>query len=442
MRRLDPESALVHLTVGEVHRRAGFARLAQMDYETAVKCADAPLEAALGLAAHHERAGEFDRARVLLSKIAPDHPRRLLIHARLNRRNDDSAGAEACLQKLLRMGSVENDVRAEALGELALIQDAQGDFDAAFATVCEAKAIHLAHCGAEVQASHHVTHRFARMVDSIRPENFAEWARFAPPPEGDPRPVLLTGFPRSGTTLLEQVLDAHPAICSSEEIDLISREIFPRLHGEQSGQACVCSVLDALSPKQICAQRRSYWRTMAQLRGEPLSGEIHIDKNPAYNLLIPVFFRLFPEARFLIAIRDPRDVVLSCFLRYLPLNPVSVTFLTPESTAQRYALDMTAWLRFSDMMEAPWIEVRYEAMVADFVVQARNVCSFLDVPWHDNILGYREAIAGKTIGSPTYADVKQPIYHRSMERWRNYEKHLAPQFEALQRFCEAFGYTS
>jgi hypothetical protein len=93
-------------------------------------------------------------------------------------------------------------------------------------------------------------------------------------------------------------------------------------------------------------------------------------------------------------------------------------------------------------MEAPWIEVRYEDMVADFATQARRVCQALDLPWHDDILAYREAIADKAIRSPTYADVKQPIYRRSVERWRNYERHLATQFERLQPFLEAFGYTS
>ena len=97
---------------------------------------------------------------------------------------------------------------------------------------------------------------------------------------------------------------------------------------------------------------------------------MHLDKNPAYNLTIPLVLRFFPEARLIVALRDPRDVVLSCYMRYLPLNTVSVRFLDTKCTAERYALDMTAWLKYREMIEVPWCEIRYEDTVADAEGQA------------------------------------------------------------------------
>ena len=70
---------------------------------------------------------------------------------------------------------------------------------------------------------------------------------------------------------------------------------------------------------------------MEYLLGEPIAGRMHLDKNPAYNLTIPLVLRFFPETRLIVALRDPRDVVLSCYLRYLPLNSVSVRFLDIEA---------------------------------------------------------------------------------------------------------------
>ena len=129
---------------------------------------------------------------------------------------------------------------------------------------------------------------------------------------------------------------------------------------------------------------------MEYLLGEPIAGRMHLDKNPAYNLTIPLVLRFFPETRLIIALRDPRDVVLSCYLRYLPLNAVSVNFLDIERTADRYALDMTAWLKYREMIQAPWCEIRYEDTVADAEKQARR---------RSTRLASRGTIRFSTIGS-------------------------------------------
>ena len=92
---------------------------------------------------------------------------------------------------------------------------------------------------------------------------------------------------------------------------------------------------------------------------------MHLDKNPSYNLDDSAHAPIFPETRLIVALRDPRDVVLSCYLRYLPLNAVSVRFLDVERTAERYALDMSAWLKFRELIDVPWCEIRYEDTVAD-----------------------------------------------------------------------------
>jgi hypothetical protein len=118
-----------------------------------------------------------------------------------------------------------------------------------------------------------------------------------------------------------------------------------------------------------------------------------------------------------------------------------VTFLTLESTAHRYALDMTAWLTFSDIIPNPWVEIRYEDMVQDMEKEARKICQTLGVNWHGDILRYREKLKDKQVSSPTYADVKKPIYTRALNRWKNYEKYLEPQFETLAPFIEAYGYS-
>ena len=148
----------------------------------------------------------------------------------------------------------------------------------------------------------------------------------------------------------------------------------------------------------------------------------------------------FPEMKVLFALRDPRDVVVSCFMQRLPLNPVSVHYLTLEGTAKKYATTMRAWLKIRDMLRNPWIEVRYEDTVADIERQARNVLDFLGLPWDDVVLEYHRRAQRKHVHSPTYEAVTKPVYTSSINRWRNYAAQLEPCMEILRPFVEAFGY--
>jgi len=144
--------------------------------------------------------------------------------------------------------------------------------------------------------------------------------------------------------------------------------------------------------------------------------------------------------RIVFALRDPRDVVLSCFMQRLPLNAVSVHYLTLEAAAQKYARSMRAWLKLREVIKNPWIEVRYEETVADLPGQARRVLEFLDLPWDDAVLDYRRTAEQKNVHSPTYEAVTKPLYSSSIGRWRNYERQLEPCLKILQPYVEAFGY--
>ena len=132
---------------------------------------------------------------------------------------------------------------------------------------------------------------------------------------------------------------------------------------------------------------------------------------------------------------------MSCYFQYLPLNPNSVCFLGWEATARRYALDMGVWLRHRPLLDASsWMEVRYEDVVADMEASARRTLEFLRVPWQDSVLKYRERLSTKTVHSPTYLDVAQPIHKRPVGRWKNYAKWLQPVLPALEPLVKAFGY--
>ena len=250
---------------------------------------------------------------------------------------------------------------------------------------------------------------------------------------------MLTGFPRSGTTLLEQVLDAHPAVASVEEAEAFSDEALLWLSDGQPPESPVLQLLDDQPQARIADARERYLRAMEALVGASLDGRLLVDKNPALNLLIPAMRRVFPEMRIIMALRDPRDVVASCFLRRLPINPVSVWYLTLERTVQRYLIDMSAWLKLRELIDG-WVEVRYEQTVADLPAEAARMLAALELPWDDAVLAYRERAETRPVFSPTYEAVAKPLYASSIGRWRHYERHLAPVLETLAPIVKALGY--
>jgi len=165
-----------------------------------------------------------------------------------------------------------------------------------------------------------------------------------------------------------------------------------------------------------------------------------VDKNPDNTRMIPAYLRIFPETKFLIALRDPRDVVLSCFMQAQPLNGATAADLSLAGAAERYADTMSLWRTLAPLMAGHFLEVRYEDMVEDLESVARKSLDFLGVTWDAKVLGFDEHARKKLVRSPTYADVTQPVYKRAVGRWQHYQKYLEPHLEKLEPFVKAFGY--
>jgi hypothetical protein len=152
--------------------------------------------------------------------------------------------------------------------------------------------------------------------------------------------------------------------------------------------------------------------------------------------------RVFPELRVLIALRDPRDVVLSCYFQNIPLNAANVNFLSFERLARHYADLMDVWLAVRQWEGFQWMETRYEDTVANLEWEGRRVTEFLGLTWREEQGRFHEKNRQKQLYSPTYQDVTRPVYSRSVGRWRAYEKHLAPILPLLAPYCQALGYES
>lgn len=390
-----------------------------------------------------DRRGELSEALLVMEEALKSDPKfseGRFFYAQILLRSGHRSSAIAMLEKIARDDRQHSYIRTRASYALAEAMDRAGKYHEAFRQAKRAKSLSFA----DLESLRTVSGFLGQQADQLRfafdADTLELWKREMPEPN---TPLcLLTGSPRSGTTLMEKVLDAHPGLVSSDEHDLFACMIAPAIMG--AGDVATRdagAALRALSPQDATQYRRNYLTGMEELIGEPIGQRVFLDKNPSMTELIPTWLRMAPHSKLLIMLRDPRDVVISCFLNYFPLNAYTVDFLTLEGTARRYAREMEYWLSIRDVLPSgQWMEVRYEDCVEDLTIKAKEVVTWLGLDWSEETMDYRSSLLRRLTKSPTYADVQQPVYQRAVGRWRAYASQIATVTSILAPFLEAFGY--
>jgi tetratricopeptide (TPR) repeat protein len=364
----------------------------------------------------------------------------LLEQALLRRLQGQSEEALSLLRSLLSKPELDAAVKIRGLYEMAGILDRQGQYEEAMSTLLEAKAVQRTQVAPFAATLELIQSRAREMEQSITAGLLARWRAEAGKLQPPRRIALLCGHPRAGTTLLEQVLDAHSDIITSEETRIMHEEAYLPLIRDFPEGTTVLQALDAAPPSLLLHARENYFRCAEMFLQKSIGGHLLVDKNPALNVMIPMVVRVFPEVKLLVAVRDPRDVVISCFLQALPLTPISSAYLSLEGTVKEYASAMGFWLDMRPRLPEQWLEVRYEELTADLPRVARSTLSFLGVEFEQNVLKFHEHARTKRVKSPSHAEVLQPVYQTAVGRWRNYQKYLEPYLPGLERFLKAFDY--
>lgn len=442
--RVSPQKSEA-LAVAGLHCR-GFTRyeMARHYFERAIAEPHASPDTFVKLAELYERFRFLTEANALVDRalqMDADCALARLVQARLTRLAGRLEEAEKIARALVARSDPNSwSTRIRGWYELGAILDGQARPDEAMSAFLEAKTMAKTNA-ANYLAGQRRAHEKLKIVEAeLSPEHLQRWFAQAQTLRPPRRLALLGGHPRSGTTLLEQVLDSHPGMVSAEETTVFFSEVYMPLRRGLPDETSIVSSLESIPPELLPKLRGQYLRCMDTLRDDPVGDRLLIDKNPSLTTLIPALARVFPETKFLVALRDPRDVCLSCFMQPLPLNQVSATFLTLEDTVQEYASVMGLWRAVAPKMPHPHLEVRYEDMVEDLESSARRVLAFLDVPWNDTVLRFNEHARKKLVRSPTYADVAKPVFKGAVGRWHRYQKYLEPLLPALEPFAQAFGY--
>ena len=440
---LSPTRASLLGSIG--HQYLGLRQLddARACFEQAVAAEPDSVDARINLAVWFEKERRLDEAWENIAACLQKHPRddqARYFRALLLHRKKHDAEAETALRDLIQDRPQYPYVKYAAPHLLGVVLDQLGQYDEAFRWLVTAKAqVRTITDTAALENAYDEGDRRRRvLLAGLTPEMIARWRQEPPASRGNYQIAFLGGHPRSGTTLLEQILDAHPDVLAFDEPAAFLHEVEQQINFVPSGNAA--DQLNQLPASRRTEMRRRYVKSLLREIPGPPTQRVLVDKNPSPTMSLNLWLRVFPELKVIIALRDPRDVVISCFFLNIMLNATNVNFLNLERTAKHYADLMDVWLRMRELGGFDWIESRYEDMVADLEAEGRKVTEFLGRQWHPQQGRFHETARRKVLYAPTYHDVTQPVYQRAVKRWERYAAALAPVQAKLAPYCRAFGY--
>ena len=406
-------------------------------YEESLAAAPKSLHTLLGLARLEEADRNLSAALTLLERAAedfPDNPNVLLLRATVLGRMGQ---ADAALAVLDRMAAANATLGAVEWLEKGRLLDRMGRYEEAFAAF-DAGRQRLREVSGQSYLQAH-----AQQL-AVRLKNFFVAKRLGTLPRAQRRtdvaqPLFVLGFPRSGTTLLEQTLSAHPRIAAGDELPFIAEiaELMPRLlDSPLAYPEALAELWMGDHREELNNLRDHYLRKVAQLGIVPPGAAWFTDKMPLNETHLGLIGLLFPESPLLHVTRHPLDVVLSVYSNLLTHGYYCAYAL--ESAARHYALVTDLVEHYGREMQLKYLRVRYEDMVDDQEGSIRRVLDFVGEEFDPGCLAFHEN--RRYARTASYAQVTEKLYDRSRYRYRHYLPQLQPIIPILESTIERLGY--
>ncbi len=391
----------------------------------------------LGYAKMEEADRKFSRALELLDAaeaIFPGSPSIQLTRATVLSRLKRNEEALAILNQPetggLRLGPSE-------LSEKGRLLDQMGRYDEAFACFDAGKKSAL-----ELGGRGYMAEVAADMAGRLK--GFFTQRRLATLPVAAlradrPQPVFILGFPRSGTTLIEQTLTVHPRISAGDELPFINdiTQIMPRLLASPLTYPEALAELWMGDQRDGLEELRDYYLNRAHKAGLFKEGGMFFtDKMPLNEMHLGLIALLFPQSPVIHVLRHPLDVVLSVYSNHLTHGYFCAAQM--ESIAAHYNLVADLVQHYRQNLKMRYLPVRYEEMVSDQEAQVRKILDFIGVEFDPRCLSFERNT--RYARTASYAQVTEKLYDRSRYRYRPYMKHLAPVLQSLRPVIERLGY--
>jgi tetratricopeptide (TPR) repeat protein len=433
---LDPALAYAHANRGNALRALDALPEAEASYRRALDIDSGQGFALAGVASIAAQRGAYRQARFWAEKalaVAPGSPEAALSSATADLGERQLERAEATLRALLKDTRLSVPERAHAHGLLGDILDAADRRAEAFAayTTCN-QALQGLYAG-----------RFESSLDYVR--GLTSWferglgqtwrtrPHARPARAGTSAHVFLIGFPRSGTTLLNTVLQGNPAVVGLERQELLIdavRQFMPRPDLEQ---------LSAAPPPVLDRFRAAYWDRVAAA-GLTVQGKVFVDSHALNSLKLPLIARLFPDAKILFACRDPRDTVLSCFRNRLTMSAPGYELLTLDGAARYYDAVMQLLIQLTSLLPLDVCLVRHEDVVTAFMREMQRVCEFLALEWHPAMGDFALRDRDLAAPMPRTSQLIHGLETEGIGQWHRYRQYLEPVLPGLGPWVKRFLY--
>jgi Flp pilus assembly protein TadD len=414
---------------------------AQALLEDVVQRNEAHHEVKFLLASVYERLNRVDEAKTLLQSMASSNPafgpseKQEMDHqlAKLALREGDLPSARSLLESA---GPRHMNDMAHFF-ELAETYDKAGEPELALQALKTAHAIQVEDL--KIASPDHFTPEAAALPAAILPqvsaESYLRWPALQAP-DARNSPVFIVGFPRSGTTLLEQMLDAHPALQSMDE-----NPFFNRLADKlRSHDPRILQDLGVLQQRDGDELRKLYLKMVCETIERNWETQL-VDKNPLNMLWLPMIHRLFPQAKFIFALRHPCDVILSCYMQNFRASILGAAASTIPRLAAAYVQSVERWLQDVEVFKSNVLVSRYEDLVTDFPQQTQRIAQFLELDDATPMLAFDQHARGKEyIATPSYTQVIVPVNKKGLNRWKRYQKEFEPAWPILQPILRHWGY--
>lgn len=426
---LNPHRAVAHNQLGQALQREGRFAEAEEQYRLAIRLRPRATVGLLNLAALHKELGELAEAEAVFRealRIKPSHHvPQVRLASLLGRRLPDADLAG--LEQLLANPELGDGGRARTLFAMAHVFDDRGEHDRAAGCLRQANALNLA-LTSQGKSKMHVYNpadheRFMdRMVRSFSPDWFTPLAGAGSPTR---RPVFVVGMPRSGTTLVEQVLASHRRVHGAGELCYV-RQSFDAIPAEM-GSAGRVHPFDCLAQVDLATIRRLADRHDDRLRSlAPAQVDRVVDKMPENYIFLGLIAAMFPHATIIHCRRDQRDVALSCWQTDFNAVPWAND---PGHIAHRIGLYDQAMKHWRTVLPVSMYEVDYENLVTDFEGSAQSLVNACGLDWDPACLEFHQT--RRSVRTASATQVRQPIYKSSVSRWKNYALALSDLFDAI-----------
>ncbi|HYM32019.1 MAG TPA: tetratricopeptide repeat protein [Candidatus Cybelea sp.] len=408
-----PASADLQHSLATALRGTGDVAGATASLREAVRLAPGSAQAWNDLGCMLRDQGRFEEAIESFRRalaIRPDFAEALR-HLAGCQRPADVTGDVARLSELLALPDLPAEERIAADFALGKCLDDLDRFDDAFGRYAEGNALlraAMAERGERFDPAA-LRRQVDRLIDTFTLDFFAARRAWG---NASTRPAFILGMPRSGTSLVEQIAASHSQVFGAGELRDLG-DIATRL-GEAEGWTA----------EAIAGASAAHDARLASLG---LGAPVVTDKMPDNVFMLGLIAALFPNARVVFCRRDPRDTCLSCyFQRFAKGNAFSYDLR--DCGFRHFEVDrlIDHWRR---VLPLKMLDVQYEALVAALEPESRRLIEFLGLPWEERCLEFHRT--ERVVSTASSWQVRQPLYDRSVGRWRNYERHLGPLLEGL-----------